>query len=335
MKWALINNPNYMKKTLILTAAGALALGLASCSQEAPKGNEGNGGNVVLKVTRPGDPGTRVFGDGTAAWQLDYAIYEAESQHIVSTGEAIFENGALTTTVSLTLGNGKNYKIAFLAHLNKADQAYVLDTENKILKVNYDKMSNYNVTDNDAFFKLHETGVIKGAVNQNVELIRPMAQVNWGTSDLDTDAVLTMYNDGTGRNNLGLKTGVTIEGVYDSYNFWTNTFGNEVTATFPAAARPDSAEQPFPHEPATYRYLSMGYVLVPSESQTLVTATLTPQDAQNVTYTPTLSTFTPVQGNYRTNIFGTLLTATGQFTVEKVPAFTNYNNVTPGQNPQP
>lgn len=314
-----------MKKILMLSASAALMLGMASCSSDngLEPGQE-NGGNVTFAIEMPGKVlGTRAFGDGYTAQKLSYAVYEKDTEKLVTTGEATFPADALQTTVSVALANGKNYRIAFFAQWDGSP--YTFDAQNKKFTVDYTAMADYNESDhNDVFFKMHETGVVKGALNQTVTLVRPVAQINWGTNDLTEDAVTSVYGvypeTTTAANVDGLTTSVTVKNVFNTYNFWDDSVSGETDAEFQAVGRPSEA---FPVN--TYDYVSMNYVLVAAD-QALVEAVLTPYDAAKVAYEPVVVANCPVQANYRTNIYGALLSSKGTFTVVKDPTWGDPDN---------
>lgn len=299
-----------MKKSFLIMAAAAFMLTAASCSSDdTPMGN--GEGNATFTISLPdAEFGSRTFADGKSATQLDYAVYDASTNAFVTSGDATIGSN-LSTKVDIPLANGKNYKIAFFAHNNSS--IYTFNASDGSFSVNYDNMTNYNSTDYDSFFKLHETGKITGPITQTVTLTRPMAQLNWGTSDIAA-AVVTAENM-YGADAAKLQTKVTVEGVYSSYNMLTGEVTGEAqTVNLPLLARPSASEN-FPVEPETYTYLSMSYLLVPSD-QRLVKATLTPSDG-TADYNPVIVTNLPVQANYRTNIYGALLTTPGTFKIEK------------------
>ena len=74
----------------------------------------------------------------------------------------------------------------------------------------------------------------------------------------------------------------------------------------------------FPKE--GYKYLSMDYLLVGSKQKTNVNVQWQISDGAGTAIECTFANV-PVQGNYRTNIYGSLLTSTSDFNVEIAPAF--------------
>jgi len=291
-----------MKKTMHLFAATAIVASLASCSNEEVFNSVEGDGNMTFTVSLPGgDYGSRAFADGLSADKLAYAVYDASTDALVTQSTKDFGN-SLTTNVTLTLVNGKSYKIAFFAY-NVADDVYTFDAEAKTVSVAYDNMAAYNSSDYDAFFKLEEIATVTGPLQRTVTLTRPLAQVNWGTRDLGEGAVIAEY----GADAANLTSAVTFKGVYTGFNMLDGSMvGAETDVTFEAATRPDATEESFPVQPTVYQYVSMNYILVPAE-QSLVEAELTPYNGTTAAQAVKVTNL-PVQANYRTNIYGALLT---------------------------
>ncbi|MCM1094475.1 MAG: hypothetical protein NC421_11025 [Lachnospiraceae bacterium] len=306
-----------MKKSILFLASGALLI--TSCSDDnatmqAPDG----GGNVNFTVSMPANGyGSRAFADGYTATDLVYAVYDASNDALVSQGAATFAADSHETTVSLQLVNGKGYKIAFFAH--KDDHGvYTFDAKNKAVNVDYTKMADYNATDYDAFYAVKEIAKVTGPVNEPVKLTRPLAQVNWGTNDLDNDFVTA---DGAyGADAAKLKSRVEIKGVYTAFDILTGEVDESTLTdvTFPAMARPDATKETFPIN--THKYLSMNYVLVPAAQSSLIEAMLIPSNDVKDSE-PVKVANLPVQANYRTNVYGALLTVPGEFQIVKDPNF--------------
>ena len=306
-----------MKQILALSAA-AMLLGVVSCSQEDIAGPQGDG-NVTFTVTIPEKMGTRSFADGLTANDLQMAVYDAETGSLVMTpadqkfSEAA--SGSLTTTVSLNLASGRSYKIAFFAQ-NKEGGAYTFNTDSKTITVNYGAMATtYNTDAFDCFYTLYETGEITGAINHVVTLKRPVAQVNWGTSDLAEPVGVDPNAYGADAANLVSEVSTKAYTTFDMFS--GDVTGESEEVTLPYLARP-ADEENFPVQSDKYAYVSMQYLLVPAASSVI---DITLKTANSTTAVKPLSTVAvtnvPVQANYRTNIYGALLTNPNYFTVTK------------------
>ncbi len=288
-----------MKKYLFASIAlGALAL--ASCSSEEfdvkPAGAEGN---VTFTASLPASVASRDYSDGSTAKNLQYAIYAQGTQTPLLTGTATFEN--LKATVSTTLATGKTYDILFWAQA--ADAPYAFDNTTQKVTVNYEGITANNES-LDAFFWAEKDLTVSGPVNKTITLTRPFAQVNVGTNDF-----VPAQQAGLDVKQSSLTFSAYVANTLDLYS-GDVTGDDEVT--FGMADIP--AGETFPVD--DYKYLAMAYVLVPADKQTL-DVTLATDGTPN---TPVFASV-PVQRNYRTNIYGALLTDPAVFNVEISPDY--------------
>lgn len=305
-----------MKKVLYLSAIALTSLIATSCASEevAPVDNDGM---TTLTVKLPADMASRAFNSGTQAKNLYVAIYEADgdkkclfSNFGGTTGvngmEVTNFNGTdLTTTIKVSLVKNKTYDIYCWA------QSYTMDTESpyqwnetdKSISVTYpSEMTNYD-EGRDAFYgKLtsFQSGV---TANHSITLKRPFAQINVGTNDLQA------YKYASGNN--APVFGMTVKGAATSVNLDTDAVSGSEDAVIATAA---SSTTTFEASVTGLSYLAMGYVL-PGEGLMEVDLNVD-GDADFATYTSV-----PSQMNYRTNIYGALLTNPEVFNVEIAPAF--------------
>lgn len=252
--------------------------------------------------TRPNKGAKKAFADGKTATKLKYMVFDENGVRVtaIPTGEKAIN---LTTDVQLTLITGKKYKIVFWAA--NAAAPYTIDETGKVT-VNYEGMKT-NDESLDAFCRCYE--YTAGAEVENpVKLYRPFAQLNVGTKDMDKAVELGFKKDDA-------KTKVQVSGIANTLNLLTGEVSGETDVTCDLNAIPTG--ETFPKE--GYDYLSMDYLLVGKENKTVVDVKWTVTDG---TFNSE-RTFTnvPLQGNYRTNIFGNLLTSPTDFNVEIDPAF--------------
>lgn len=327
-----------MKKLnyLLLGAAGLL---MASCSQnndvEAPQPGEGT---YRITVNVPELAGTRSFGDGFTANILHYAVYDADNNNrFIMEDETIFPANQLWTTVDFQLAYGKNYVIVFFAQSEESEtnNAYTFSAEDHYVYVDYSNMaSNYNQDYYDCFFRAYETGMLTNETqNATITLYRPVAQVNWGVSDINAQMVTD--SGAYGANAQYLVSQVTGQ-AYTIFDMLLTNDDDEVIGGPIGALKEISLSylnrpsgQSFPYEPDNYEYISMQYLLVPAESSTVDLTLTISNRGTTANPNPDAATFTknvvvnsaPVQANYRTNIFGDLLTGDLNFKIEKYPIF--------------
>ena len=287
---------------------------LASCSDDNFAPAAPDGGNVSFTIEIPGGYGSRAFADGYTAKNLVYAVYDSNGKLVMEDDTNTFGANEHSTTVSMQLVNGNSYSIAFFAHnATPANAVYTFDAAGKKVTVDYGNMAEYNSVDHDAFYAV-ENITVSGAINKTVELKRPLAQINWGTNDLDNEFVTA---DGAyGADAAKLKSRVEIKGVYAAFDILTGEVDESTLTdvTFPAMERPDETKEAFPI--STHKYLSMNYVLVPAAQSSLIEATLIPSNDVKDSE-PVKVANLPVQANYRTNIYGALLTVPGEFLIVK------------------
>ncbi len=313
-----------MKKVLYLSAIALTSLIATSCASEevAPVDNDGM---TTFTVKLPADMASRAFNSGTRARNLYVAIYEADGDKCLFSNfggtnrvngmEVTNFNGTdLTTTIKVSLVKNKTYDIYCWA------QSYTMDTNSpykwnendKSISVTYpSEMTNYD-EGRDAFYgKLtsFQSGV---TANHSITLKRPFAQINVGTNDLQA------YKYASGNN--APVFGMTVKGAATSVNLDTDAVSGSEDAVIATAA---SSTTTFEASVTGLSYLAMGYVL-PGEGLMEVDLNVD-GDADFATYTSV-----PSQMNYRTNIYGALLTNPEVFNVEIAPAFAGNNNVIDG-----
>lgn len=304
-------------RKILLYSSMALLLGLASCSQDEILDTPVGDGNVNFTVSLAGaEFGTRAFGDGLSATSLKYAVYDVPAQdwvqpNLIYEGSASFGN-SLTTTISLDLVKGQDYQIAFFAYYDY-NGVYQFDAENKTVTIDYAQMASTRKAekDFDCFYAAEKFSVASAPVTRQVTLTRPMAQINWGTSDMDNQFVQNAFGD-----NIRTKFKTT---ACNTLNILDGTASNEVEV-YPSSATEPIKEQygTFPVE-GNYTYLNMSYILVPAESS-IIDCEL--EFYRKSTLVGTLPvTNVPVERNYRTNIFGKLLTTQNDFDITKDPIY--------------
>lgn len=304
-----------MKRYLLSTfTIAAAALLVTSCNDEMDNGlKTDDEGTVTFTAQLPSEMGTRAFADGLTAKHLQYAVYEAGQStplkvfgdETTVVGEAEMVN--LKKSVTLKLTSGKSYDVIFWADAT-TDSPYTFNPASQEVSVDYSKVNN-NSDNCDAFFK-KETITVSGNQSVDVKLTRPFAQVNIGTDDFDAAKA----------SGLEVTQTEVVAKAFATLNLATGKVADEADRTFTMKAIPTASDGEFPVA-GGYKYLSMDYLLVGADKATIDVA-FNYGGPQNRTFTNV-----PVQRNYRTNIYGSLLTNTTDFNVVIEPAFatTNYN----------
>ena len=304
-----------MKRYLLSTfTIAAAALLVTSCNDEMDNGlKTDDEGTVTFTAQLPSEMGTRAFADGLTAKHLQYAVYEAGQStplkvfgdETTVVGEAEMVN--LKKSVTLKLTSGKSYDVIFWADAT-TDSPYTFNPASQEVSVDYSKVNN-NSDNCDAFFK-KETITVSGNQSVDVKLTRPFAQVNIGTDDFDAAKA----------SGLEVTQTEVVAKAFATLNLATGEVSDEADRTFTMKAIPTASDGEFPVA-GGYKYLSMDYLLVGADKATVDVA-FNYGGPQSRTFTNV-----PVQRNYRTNIYGSLLTNTTDFNVVIEPAFatTNYN----------
>ena len=289
-----------MLKKLMYLMAASLMLFATSCENDvdvAP--NAGEAAVVTFSVGTP-EIVSRAYSDGTTATKLQYAVYNEAGQilpDLTKTDATI--NGS--TNVKLQLTTGNTYSVIFWAAA--PDAPYTVSFENKTMTVNYEGAT-CNDEKRDAFYKYH-TFTVNGTQTETIELKRPFAQLNIGTSD---------YAASKSAGYVPTKSSVTVP-VYNTLNLTDGTVvGQAAPQTF--ALADIKKDETFPV--AGNEYLAMSYLLVDAE-QELVDVEFVYTDGTNAKTRKVGSV--PVKRNYRTNLYGKLLTSEVDINVEIVEDF--------------
>ena len=289
-----------MKKIIYSSlAAAVLTMAAVSCSEDTPATPE-QGGGVTFAVKVPASIASRAFSDGSTATQLNYYVYDEDqaSANIAAlNGTATFD-ADLTASVSLSLVSGKSYSIVFWASA-PGSSPYTYLPGSKDITVTYGGAAQDE--SRDAFYAYRSSFRVTGPMSETITLKRPFSQINIGTSDFAAASAAGLTVE---------KTAVTVKGVYGKLNLATGAVDDASDAVFTVAAIPADDEK-FPYESEKYKYMAMNYVLVGADKATVDVEFTAP----GTKYAGATFAAVPVQRNYRTNIFGALLTSPADFEV--------------------
>lgn len=330
-----------MKPFLYLTALAATAImALPSCSDDDFPGLDGD--VTTFSIELPDGGAASRYGEGVTAKKLFVAITEAGEEKVLFsnfTGGDVGDmdvsgfktvGGKQTATVSVRLARGKHYDLYFWAQSYTTTDGttgpYKWDATNKTITIDYTDASTGGsameayAEERDAFFA-KEMNVESSVTGKTIPLYRPFAQINVGTDDVK------QFENAGGTGGYGLK----IEKVVDVLNLGTGMADASATlqnVTVTPAASPQlqtTGVQAFPYQPEKYRYVAMAYVL-PGEHSSVKSNVNVYLNANN---NDTFAEYSqvPVQMNFRTNIYGSLLTNPEVFTVTIEPNFAGSENI--------
>ena len=322
---------------------GALAMLTTSCSSEL-EGPEltPSGDGVVFSVQLPSGiqsraNANRTISDGTSAVDLYVYVYDRDAS---TTGnEVLIYQEEYTTAkgnpvedlkkdVTLNLMNDKNYDIVFWAQSPEAPYEY--NTATRKVDMNYDlaEKNLANNEDRDAFFYvLNNFNNKRAASTQTIEMKRPFAQINVGTSDLE--AANVYHTEAIAKTSMTVKTYNTLVLDRDQENGNAMAkVADEVEATLAIAPFEEIKGNTFPCSAANgYDWIAMNYILIGSDKEVVEVTVKHNEKGQNCN--DLVFTNIPIQRNYRTNIYGALLTNPYEYDViidEQYDQF-DYNSV--------
>jgi hypothetical protein len=312
-----------MNKNLLSTfaAVASLTVALTSCSTDDTPAPVIDGELVDVQITAAvAQQLSRAVADGTNVNEITYAVYAGDyasdeigdplSVFTTADGAAAAqmtdEMNGLSYSLQVQLAKGKTYTIVFWADKQTdGTSPYTFSAADKTVTVSYDDAL-ANDTSRDAFFGV--TTLTAGEVAQTpVTLTRQLALVNLAT------------NDSTAYANSGFaytKSALTVDHVANTFNFLSKNgkFTGDVKATF---ALNDLTADKF--HISGYSYLGYAFVL-PGESTVDVSYSIAATDDTEATEINTI-TAVPVKANYRTNVYGALLTTKYNVSTTITPDF--------------
>ena len=292
-----------MKKLFTYLTVAMLGIAAVSCQKEIGVAEAGEG-NVVFAIEAPG-VSTKAIGDGENVDIVYYEIYKAENGHknSVNGGAPLIKGNTKIVgkhaELTLNLLQDQNYVALFWANVHGYGDQYYDVTDLRKVQVKYltaeGKRAPANDEERAAFCQCHKFSTGKSGVNkQKVELVRPFAQINLGTTkeSLNLDYLITLQ-----------KSNMTIAGAASEFNVYAMTATADV-------AHVDYVFNTVPDQYLTvgekeYAYAGMNYILVPTNQSTVKLTYEIMTDVGTVNRTVL---DVPVQMNYRTNLLGNLLT---------------------------
>ena len=340
-----------MKKNYLFALGAASMLLMSSCQNDSMPTSEDT---VPVKIsvalpelqnaTRATASAGKTFGDGTTATKLYYGVFEVYDQDKDGKAERVYLphiSGEKTicnktTDITLQLMHKSTYEIAFWAASEKAPYACIFDGSKAYVDVNYAAMFS-NDENNDAFYgstEIKNVALDGGSTlihngGEPVKLYRPFSQLNIATSNQD-------YEDATKAGFQVAKTEVVVSGICEVLDLWTGEVsakdnGGDNARVYKKNAIPTN-EYTFPIVTGQ-KYLSMNYLLVPSSKElTKVTFKYYTEDGREKTRD---FDQVPVQRNWRTNIYGDMLTSSVKVSVEIAPLFADENGTDDDANYNP
>lgn len=329
-----------------LIAATAMLFATTSCSQDEELVPQGSSDVTTFKVELQGATGSRAAGDGKTVDILYYEVHQ--NGRIVKDLTAEIKDGE--AIVDIPLLRGEVYDIIFWAQKSESSIYKTDDLTN--IQVSYNENTKANKEEYDAFFNALDDFKATNS-ETTVQLRRPFAQLNIGTIDTDW----TTAKDMIGGTDAPVTTSeVTVKGLATNFNALTGLAAGEADVTFHQdvllketingvtdvetfTVKTINAEGN--EVTKTYYNLAMNYLLVPGEKGPQGVGTHIPATTEAIkTNADVTATFwrgnnnlftlnvpnVTIQRNYRTNIYGTLLSENKTFEIEVAPIFDGDHN---------
>lgn len=301
-----------MNKLIYSLLAAGLMFAATSCSSDEPApGRPSSDGLLDISVNLPVFS-TRAIGDTLNCNQLIYTVYDSTGATVImqDTVDNVFGQGVTSSKVNIQLVKGETYKIAFYAH-NTGSEFSSYNEGN--IKVDYTKI-NPNLELDDAFYKVTDLTVTGEA--QSVTLGRAFAQINIGTTDMQNPAVIPVLNDKKISTTLSIANG-----LYTSMDIMGETpvVSNEEGAAQPTLTATTTAVRNENFPVSGVGNLTSVYILVGPE-ESMVNATYSIKNGNTEIRNINLAS-TPVCKNFRTNIYGNLITTDVEVIVNLEPEF--------------
>ncbi|MBR4088538.1 MAG: hypothetical protein IKK19_04460 [Bacteroidales bacterium] len=288
----MMKNLLYKIKTIALPVL--LMAGICSCTDFLQGSGEVQ---VGFDARICADPLTRTFGRAEKINTIMVGIFKkgVSDEHTNAGGEwryhevdrLEFPMSGTSANIQLTLAKDQTYSFIFWAYDKDAG---IYNTE-KLTSIKMNPLpDNHSLQlqqaeSADAFFAVKEGVTIMGSGSYPVELERPLAQVNVGTTGKVVQATLKA------------------KGVPDTFYPFTNSVSGAADRTWNFNLSQQATKETFTADGTQYNYLAMGYLFAPT-TQKNIAVELTLTDGSN-SNTVQLDQ-TPIEVNKKTNIAGKL-----------------------------
>lgn len=303
-----------MKPTRIHHLLAAFLCILTACSSDNLLEQE-NHSTVSFRISIPREMGTRsdeATPQYTLAWTL-FAINESEGKETkkyVDSGSRILNDIEEEPVINLNLAKGGLYKIVFCAYNAESKFASYNERE-AIISVNYENAAVIQTNDDMYVGSYEPIRVEDGEINQTITLKRPFAQLNWATRDLDAPTV-TPYLKGS-------KAYVEVIGeLFTSLDLFDNSLTNPFNSYQFREFDCSNLQSEFlsiGEDGSKYMLLASNLLLTGTEPSTLKCEM---KFSGNVNVTASVENAS-VAPDYKTNIYGRLITEPADITVNLAP----------------
>lgn len=278
---------NLLHNISIMTVLTLMMVGIQSCSDDWQKV-----GDVQVSFTAilPTDTRTRSFGKAEQVNTLVVGIFKkgVADVHTNSGGSwsyheidrKFFPISGTSIDVSLSLAQNQTYSFIFWAY-DSSQNIYDIDDLTAVKMNTLPNPITFSEAEaSDAFFATEKDITVTGSSSYPIELVRPLAQINVGTTGVPMQASFTAKS------------------APDTFHPFTNTVSGSAEFTWDFS---DTTTETFSADGTEYNYLAMGYVFAPTTA-TNISAELTLTDGNNskTVEFPQVE----IEANQRSNIAG-------------------------------
>ena len=278
---------NLLHNISILAMLALTMIGIQSCSDDS---HDVGDVQVSFTATLPTDTRTRSFGKAEQVNTLVVGIFKkgvadvhnnsGGSWNYYEIDRQSFPINGTSVDVQFTLAQEQTYSFAFWAY-DSNQNIYNIDDLTAIEMNTLPNPITFSEAEAaDAFFASMEDITITGDCSYPVELVRPLAQINVGTTGTPMQATFTA------------------KAVPNTFYPFTNTVSGNAEFTWNFS---ETTTETFSADGTEYNYLAMGYVFAPTTA-TNISAKLTLTDGNNskTVEFPQVE----IEANQRSNIAG-------------------------------
>lgn len=278
---------NLLHNIQILMMLALMVVGIQSCSDDL---QETGDVEVSFTATLPTDTRTRSFGKAEQVNTLVVGIFKkgVSDEHTNSGGSwsyyetdrKFFPISGTSIDVSLSLAQNQTYSFVFWAY-DSSQNIYDIDDLTAVKMNTLPNPITFSEAEaSDAFFATEKDFTVTGSSSYPIELVRPLAQINVGTTGVPMQASFTAKS------------------APDTFHPFANTVSGETDFIWNFS---DTTTETFSADGTAYNYLAMGYLFAPTTAmQIAAKLTLTDGENSKTVEFPKVE----IEANQRSNIAG-------------------------------
>lgn len=297
------------KKLLKSFAAAAMSVLALACAKE-PVTGDGQTVEAIFDVDVPGvEVSTKGLSDAASVNELICQVFLNDGNYTpVPDLNQTVPVTAKKAKVTFSLVKGQKYAFIFWAQTKGT--GYYNTEDLRSVKMNVDAVK-ANEPKMDAFWATATKTATATASSESKTLYRALAQVNFGQESLNRSDKLTVT-----------ESMVKATGVPDTFHPFAGNTSNACEGSVDITFAKNAAitDEKLNVGNVDYDYLATAYVFAPKSKSILsdVSATFTFDNGKSTTVNAPNA---PLQGNYRTNILGNLLTVGAEWNITVDPDF--------------